>query len=259
MLSISGGSFPFGTGRPGVPPKTVSVDPFEISNVTVSLSRWEAVRDEANATLGYSIPLVGHSDLGNQPDHPVHGAAPQVQIAWLNAQSELAGATPCYMVSGVGPYRGGWVDPRDLAFVHSQTGFRFPSEFEWEWAVRAEGRGIGGSVNWRGLWPWTDNTSGATIADRCVWTNGQPRTFPVEAGTPNESGLHHGIGNVWETVNRRIADPRGGTDSDIASPFYIVIRGGSCWSLAEVAREYTREVVQISYPWQHLGLRVARG
>ena len=134
----------------------------------------------------------------------------------------------------------------------SATGFRLPTEAEWEYACRAGTQTpfYNGSSN--------DSTVG-TLAWYSSNTSGQTR--PVGGKAANAFGFHDMLGNVWEWVN----DWYGGYTAEAqtnptgpVSALNRVQRGGSWWDSSLFVRSSTREAPA---PWSRswsLGFRVAR-
>ena len=132
--------------------------------------------------------------------------SPQVAVSWYDA------AQYCNWLSERdGLPKSQWVYPENIdaqqgielpaGYLH-RTGYRLPTEAEWEYAARAgttTSRHFGddeGLLNW---YAWYDRT-----------TN-RERAFPVAQLLPNQWGLFDMLGNVWEwTLDRRQPYPLDG-------------------------------------------------
>jgi len=156
-------------------------------------------------------------------------------IAFANARSRREGLPECYRVTnargtagggcrhgefGCGPVFPEWtqtgfaMDRVDFVGLDC-TGYRLPTEAEWEYAARA-GRSL---------------EEIATRLDSRSWHRGNSKE-PMPAGTkaPNEWGLHDMLGNVWEMCWDIQADLDGTPATDplgAASGKNRVTKGGS--------------------------------
>ena len=125
--------------------------------------------------------------------------SPQVGVSWYDA------ARYCNWLSQIaGIPKSQWVYPEDIDsakglelpgnYLH-RTGYRLPTEAEWEYAARA-----GSKTSWH----FGDEQ---TLLPRYAWYDGnahRERTYPVARLLPNQWGLFDMLGNVWEwTMDRR--------------------------------------------------------
>ena len=184
-------------------------------------------------------------------------------IAYMNARSADEGLTACYQTDGCNgtPGRpcsnenneclGGFICA-DVTQVRGCTGYRLPTEAEWEYAAAGEA---------------SSQTYGALDDSAWYFPNARLRTHPVGQQAASPEGLSDMFGNVYEWVWDRYArdfglfgdfsstaiDPQGG-EFDMTR----VTRGGSWNSGYEDCRASNREN---EFPGQRsflLGFRVVR-
>lgn len=264
------------------PPVTVSVSAFYMGKYEVTKEDWDAVRTWG-ATNGYTDLAAGNGGVYKGADHPVHSIAWYDMVKWCNARSEMAGLTPCYAVSGV-TYKTGTSDA--VVCDWSATGYRLPTEAEWEKAAR------GGVSEKR--FPWGTDTithsqanynvvsfDGTTNVESYDVTPRPPDTVfnyyhptynggmlpyssPVARFAPNGYGLYDMAGNSWEWCwdwysssyyVTGVTNPRGPSSGSTR-----VIRGGSGFSGAGACRLAQRSSFGPTTfaTSRNIGFRVAR-
>lgn len=279
MVLIPAGSFAMGdnatVGQEVIsyaePQHTVSVSAFYIDKYEVTGSLWAQVSGWATAH-GYGF---GSNVTSKAATHPEMTLNWFDALAWCNARSQLDGFIPCYL-NGDGTV---YTNSKVLAFSGtcnwSASGYRLPTEAEWEKAAR------GGVANHR--FPWGDaNTiqharanytaypalyaydTSPTSGLNPAYTNGAlPYTSAVGAFSPNGYGLYDMAGNVWEWC----WDWFGGSyysDSPLVDPHgpslgvYHICRGGAWSSNADSARVAVRGWLTPSSANSATGLRCVR-
>ncbi len=150
-----------------------------------------------------------------------------------------------------------WRDAQDyVAWLSRKTGksYRLLSEAEWEYAARANSS----SAYWWGDWI---SPSQANYAS--VFTDEDSGSVMVDAGLPNQWGLHHVHGNLAEWVADCWNESHDGLPAD-GSPRLTgdcskrVLKGGSWRDGPGEIRAASRRPADVGYRDRTIGLRVAR-
>jgi formylglycine-generating enzyme required for sulfatase activity/serine/threonine protein kinase len=172
---------------------------------------------------------------------------------WLSEQEGIPESEMVYPpVDEIGP------DMLLNPFALSRSGYRLPTEPEWEFACRA------GTVTPRYFGRSSDHLS------RFGWfkDNSQKSLWPVAQLWPNDFGLFDMYGNAEEMCDEHVEYPRPNT-SDVMRdehltqrlPARMSVRGGSIVNGAAMARSADRyDYVQLGYGsgLPHVGFRIVR-
>jgi formylglycine-generating enzyme required for sulfatase activity len=252
FMLIPGGDFVMGNQSPEgmgggdqFPVHTVNVSTFYMQNTEVTKAQWDEVRAWGLENGYTDLPTGG----GKAANHPVQNITWYAMVKWCNAKSEMEGRGAVYAwLSGTLPnielhtYRTG--ERSSLLWSTSASGYRLPTEAEWEKAAR------GGLVGER--FPWGaminhdkanfNNDGGESYANGSTGYHPAydddplPYTSPVGSFAPNGYGLYDMSGNVQERCWDLYDGDYYGTDDalgpDPTGPSYTgettrVFRGGN--------------------------------
>ena len=240
MAFIPSGSFQMGDNPDGdtnaKPVHTVFVSGFYMDRTEVTKTLWSEVQLWTRLK-GYDI---GYAGSGKAPSHPVQEVSWFDVVKWCNARSQKEGRTPAYYQNAAltQVYKSGEVAP----YVNWNTGYRLPTEAEWEKAAR------GGASGHR--FPWSNvETITHSQANYNSFTNypydvsptlgyhptfavgNEPYTSPVGYFAANGYGLYDTAGNVREWCWDWYGSYSSGAQTDPRGPATGAnrVRRGGAW------------------------------
>ncbi len=250
------------------PVHSVNVSAFYMDKSLITGARWIGVY-QWGTLHGYTFDNAGAAKAN---DHPVQSISWFDAVKWCNARSEQEGRTPAYYTDAALTviYKTGQAAP----FVNwSANGYRLPTEAEWEKAARG---GLSGQrfpwgltithsqANYNSSSSYSYDTSPTRGYNPAYAVGSQPYTSPVAVFQPNGYGLFDMAGNVWEWcwdwLDGYYYSSSPGTDPHgPASGNQRVLRGGSWYFSADLARCANRNVVAPTNAGSDIGFRCVRG
>jgi formylglycine-generating enzyme required for sulfatase activity len=214
------------------------------------LGVYEVTQAQYQAVMGYNPSLRSAGGRGKKrvagrstEKHPVEHVSWLDAVKFCNKLGEMEGRAAFYEIEGGGVGVADW----------NRTGYRLPTEAEWEYACRANAPSVtrysyGNDVARLGDVAWYDGSSGG-------------KTHPVGEKRPNNFGLFDMHGNVrewcadWYGWNHytqsREDDPRG-----LDGGSYRAYRGGGWHSPPDQARSAARNGHKPHESYEDLGFRL---
>jgi formylglycine-generating enzyme required for sulfatase activity len=193
---------------------TVEIEPFLLAKIPVTQDLYYAITKKSPGFF-----------KGDKK--PVETVSWEDAVTFCNLLSGKEGLPPCYRLGN---------SSEEIIFDSKATGYRLPSEAEWEYACKAA----------------TPETRYGEI-DRIAWYKGNSEgtTHHVGMKEPNAWGLYDMLGNVWEWCSDIYDEKVYGT--------YRIFRGGG-WS--DEARgclaTNRRRSHPASFKIEDLGFRIAK-
>jgi formylglycine-generating enzyme required for sulfatase activity len=191
---------------------------------------------QTEVTQGQYQAVMGKNPSINKATsyHPVENVSWFDAVAYCNGLSEKEGREPCYRIDGA-----------TVSWIRKMTctGYRLPTEAEWEYAARGSQRG--------------QLYSGSNNYDQVAWFDGQ--SHAVKGKNANDWGLYDMSGNIAEWVWDWKSDYQGNTNP--TGPEHgneRVCRGGSSGADPGYRRVASRIGFAPSLRDALLGFRVAR-
>jgi formylglycine-generating enzyme required for sulfatase activity len=233
-----------------IPHRRVIPRRFAIAAFEVSVEQYQVFVKE-NPGVG----PVQNNRYSPDPKGPMNNVSWCDAAAYCNWLSRQEGLPECYEPNKGGKYAAGMKIKPDALRL---SGYRLPTEAEWEYACRAgagTSRYYGASQDLLGRYAWSYETS-------------RNHAWPCGSLLPNELGLFDMLGNLWEwcqdLYQTRQVDTSGNVYEDINIHIYIdqseprVLRGGAYNHPPAGARSSNRGWNAPEDRYSHDGFRPSR-
>jgi len=259
-----------GPDNHGNPQRQVEItNPFYLGVYPVTQDEYERVVGK-NPSYGHYVPGTRDEferDVGKVPSHVYKryasvGRRPVEQVSWFdavsfcNGLSKHDGLAPHYTIDGENEKVGGRPVKQDswTVSVVRGTGYRLPTDAEWEYACRA---------CTTTKWSFGDDES---LLSQFAWHRDNSRDLVHLVGElkPNSWGLYDMHGNVWEwcwdwfTEPDRVTVPRLVNHREVPPIGFRVQRGGSFQERPETSQSAERSNYEPDVCKSNVGFRVAR-
>jgi formylglycine-generating enzyme required for sulfatase activity len=272
MVPVSGGTFTMGSPA-SEPDRSSDETQHSVTLSSFSIGKYEVMQGQYQAVMGANPSHFKTATNGENPARrPVECVSWYDAVEFCNRLSAREGLSPAYSISGsTNPAAWGemptstthanYATWNAAQIVPGSTGYRLPTEAQWEYACRA---GTATPFNFHNGTSW--GTSQITT-DQANF-NGSPagvyrqRTIPVGSFAPNAWGLYDMHGNVWEWCwdwygslsNAAQTDPAGAVSGVIR-----VVRGGSWDNPGQNLRSaYRNSYSYPDYRYRVVGFRLVR-
>jgi formylglycine-generating enzyme required for sulfatase activity len=229
MAHIPGGTFQMGGTlySSEQPIHTVTVSDFYMDSTDVTQADFQALMGVNPSYFNTGV---------SAPRRPVETVTWFDAVLYCNKRSKHDGKDTVYSFRAITKDSIWCTDLMNIAADFSKSGYRLPTEAEWEYACRA---GSTTDYYWGQSYPPQTTADTAQISTHAWWYYNSPNsTQPVATKPPNALGLYDMSGNVWQWCNDWYGSYSSGSQTDpmgAASGSFRVLRGGSWYNSRGVA------------------------
>jgi sulfatase modifying factor 1 len=238
---------------------------FFVARTEVTQGQWKLLSGGVNPSYFQNTTCLDDACAPNENMNdtgPVESVDWYSVVAYANALSLREGLSGCYTLLGCDDEANGWKDGlhegcTGATFIGLQcTGYRLPTESEWEYAARA------GTTTSTYAGDLTRLGGGDLTLPPIAWAqlSGGDRTQIGGMRRPNAWGLHDMLGNVMEWTHdgydlypAAAIDPLGASNEELG-----VLRGGAYFVAPQIARAAFRFFFGRRFGFKYFGFRLVR-
>ncbi|UCE04942.1 MAG: SUMF1/EgtB/PvdO family nonheme iron enzyme [bacterium] len=267
LISAQDSSFQMGSEQGNVDEQPVHAVSFSYDfwMDTTEVTQGDYDNMMSNSYAGYSQPLWGNP-YGVGDNYPAYAIEWGDAALFCNARSKQAGLDTVYSYTAISGRPGDGCFLEGLAMNFNASGYRLPTEAEWEYACRA---GAHSDFFWGknfDPYPVTEADT-AEINGYAVWAGNSWNfsaedsrfgTYSVASNKPNAFGLYDMSGNVSEWINDWYYDYSGEQQIDPTgseTETYHFVRGGNWGNEATFLRSANRQFASPDYYIWFCGFR----
>ncbi|MDF1548339.1 MAG: formylglycine-generating enzyme family protein [Bacteroidales bacterium] len=232
MVYVKGGSFKMGNNSgesDEKPTHTVILSDFYIAKYEVTVAQYKAYCNEVGRRLPNDPKPSWYEEHPNASKWVWNNNYPILNVSWNDAIEYCK-----------------WLSRK------TGQNYTLPTEAQWEYAAR------GGQYSKNYKYSGSNNINKVAWYDETTYEKGPQ---PVGSLKPNELGIYDMSGNAWEWCKDFFGKYSSSTQTDPSGPSnspFRVIRGGSWYYVAHLARLTARDGPYPHYTNYNYGFRVAR-